>query len=492
MYIAIVQANGVRHHLGSWSDGREAAIAVDRASLHFGIDVTLNVPEESRRRGPASPAELKVLARASRPKGRGASRYFGVTRSKDGRYRATICRDGKPFEITRFASEEAAARAYDRVAVGWFGKDARLNFPRERPRAATIDEIRREQGGRPVEDKSSKFRGVHWFEPRQRFAASIRGDGRYWSLGHWESERDAAIAYDRAALHFRGAGAHLNFPKLRLDPASPDEIQREQATRARAKMSSRYEGVSRTRDGWAAYVPLAGARINLGVYEDEAAAALAYDRAALHLFGPEAHRNFPRRRVEAAAPEAIRAERRANVKLRHSSRYDGVTWQPSGRKWVAHIAVGPRVGGKTHHLGVFDTEEEAARARDRALLHLGRDPAKLNFPARGTQPESLDSLKNAAWQRHKEHTTSRYTGVFWSSSQAVWCARIVVDHVVRRLGEFDDEEAAARAYDRAALRYRGDAHRPQWINFPEEWAGLVRSRPRTKKAGRAKRGVTSL
>lgn len=171
------------------------------------------------------------------------------------------------------------------------------------------------------------------------------------------------------------------------------------------------------------------------------------------------------------------------VKRRHSSQYDGVTWNAPTRKWGAYIGVGPRVGGKTHHLGFFDSEEEAARARDRAALHLGRDPAKCNFPPEETEPASVEELKNDAWQRHKEKTTSRYTGVFWSSSQAVWCARIIVDKVVRRLGEFDDEEAAARAYDRAALRYRGDAQRPQWINFPDEWGGLVRPRPQPTRAG---------
>lgn len=308
VYDAFVHANGSRLYLGAWMQARAAAIAVDRAMLHFAIDGPLNLASESRRRGPASPAELVQLARTTRTKSAGTSRYFGVSRLKDGRYRATICRDRKSFEITTFATEEAAARGYDRVAVGWFGEDSRLNFPNERPRAATIDEIRREQGGRPVEDKTSRYLGVSWFHPRQRFVASIRGDGRYWSLGHWERERDAAIAYDRAALYFRGAGTRLNFPKLRLEPASPEQIQKEQHARARAKMSSRYEGVSRTPRGWDAYVPLAGARIPLGIYEDERAAALAYDRAALHLFGPTTSHvaMSSRRRPRRSAPSIAR------------------------------------------------------------------------------------------------------------------------------------------------------------------------------------------
>lgn len=58
------------------------------------------------------------------------------------------------------------------------------------------------------------------------------------------------------------------------------------------------------------------------------------------------------------------------------SRFVGVSRSASG-KWFGQI----NVNGKFHYLGTFETEEEAARARDAAALqHHGRF-ARLNFPA---------------------------------------------------------------------------------------------------------------
>jgi hypothetical protein len=290
VYIAIVQASYVRYHLGSWSDGREAAIAVDRASLHFGLGVALNVPEESRRRGPASPAELKVLARASRPKLRGASKYFGVAKLADGTARAQITVNGRSRNIARFRTERAAAR---------------LNFPNEGLPPATIDEIRREQ-------------------------------------------------------------------------------EREVNARMRRKASSHFDGVSCDRRGCHAYVPLAGTNLRIATYDDERAAALAYDRAVLYLLGGNVQRNFPRRRVTPASPEQLRTERRAEVKQRCTSKYVGVSWSRRAQKWQAAISVGPRRECRAHHLGFFDDEEDAARAYDRALWrfrHERQRPVRFNFPA---------------------------------------------------------------------------------------------------------------
>jgi len=307
VYTAIVQADRVRHHLGSWIDAREAAIAVDRASLHFGIDVALNIPDESRRRGAASPAELRGIARATRPKmGHGASRFFGVARGADGTYRAQIGVDGGNVGIARFRTELEAARAYDRVARELHGASARLNFPNEPLRPATINEIKQEQ-------------------------------------------------------------------------------EREVNARIRAKASSRYDGVSHSREGgWEAYVPLAGTNLHIATYDDEMSAALAYDRAVLHLFGPAAERNFPRRHVTPASIEQLRAERRAEVKQRCTSNYEGVSWSRRSKKWHAAISVGPRLECKTHHLGYFDVEEDAARAYDRALYrfrHERQGPLRMNFPS---------------------------------------------------------------------------------------------------------------
>jgi len=68
------------------------------------------------------------------------------------------------------------------------------------------------------------------------------------------------------------------------------------------------------------------------------------------------------------------------------SRYRGTVWLARAGKWRAQLYVGknPQTGAhSTANLGQFDTEEEAARAYDRALLEHGFHTRTPNFPDAG-------------------------------------------------------------------------------------------------------------
>ncbi len=59
---------------------------------------------------------------------------------------------------------------------------------------------------------SSQYKGVCWHKPGSKWQARIKLDGKYRALGYYESEKEAACAYDAAALRLFGDFALPNFP----------------------------------------------------------------------------------------------------------------------------------------------------------------------------------------------------------------------------------------------------------------------------------------
>lgn len=75
------------------------------------------------------------------------------------------------------------------------------------------------------------------------------------------------------------------------------------------------------------------------------------------------------------------------------------------------------------------------------------------------------SGQNSANQRKRSTpTSSRHKGVSWHRRAGKWQAYVNVNGRAKCLGYFDDEEDAARAYDRAALEAWGEFAR---LNFPD-------------------------
>ena len=61
------------------------------------------------------------------------------------------------------------------------------------------------------QNKTSKYKGVYWHKPRNKWRARIVVNGKPKELGRFKQEEEAAKAYDLAAKEFYGEFAVLNF-----------------------------------------------------------------------------------------------------------------------------------------------------------------------------------------------------------------------------------------------------------------------------------------
>lgn len=137
-----------------------------------------------------------------------------------------------------------------------------------------------------------------------------------------------------------------------------------------------------------------------------------------------------------------------------SSKYKGVHWVKSRKKWRADI----RVDGKTVYLGVFSDEDDAAKAYNSAVLKFWGEDCYLNIIGENNNCLDLTFPKRTVYRKRKGSKSS-YLGVVYNKSKG-WSAKLKEIH----LGSFLTETEAAKAYDKKAIELHGDK---AILNFPE-------------------------
>ncbi|CAN1349048.1 Ethylene-responsive transcription factor WRI1 [Linum perenne] len=158
--------------------------------------------------------------------------------------------------------------------------------------------------------------------------------------------------------------------------------------------------------------------------------------------------------------------------VKRSSRFRGVSRHRWTGRYEAHLwdkgSWNPtqKKKGKQVYLGAYDEEESAARAYDLAALKYWGMSAFTNFPVSDYENE-LEIMKNVTKEEYLaslrrrssgfSRGVSKYRGVARHHHNGRWEARIgrVFGNKYLYLGTYSTQEEAARAYDIAAIEYRG-------------------------------------
>lgn len=241
---AEITAGRRKRCLGSYASELEAAEAYDKAALTLrGPAAFTNFP--AGHYASISTRNEPVNAKCGSPlKHR---RFMGVTWCNNKhKFEARIwTKDGSEHKLLGlFDSAEDAANAYDREALKIHGQEAYTNFvlkpsvaachgvpqkpSRQRPRHSqepglSVSVKPNAEGHMPAGKGSSKFRGVSWHKDNMKWRATIFKGSKPVHIGYFESQLEAARAYDQEAIRLRGPNTTLNYPITDYDVGPPEQ-----------------------------------------------------------------------------------------------------------------------------------------------------------------------------------------------------------------------------------------------------------------------------
>ena len=207
-----------------------------------------------------------------------------------------------------------------------------------------------------------KYKGV--YKIGKRFRASFGIDGKVQNYGMFDTPKEAAKAYDRAAIQAGRPTSKLNFL---------DQVPKNYKPMKKKLLSNNttgFRGVYKNRNRFLAQIYIGGKTQNIGTFGTAKEAAEAYDQAALQAKFPRSELNFS----DTPKEEKPRIKKRRIGNYTNKTGFNGVS--KKGKKFVARITI----DGERKQVGTFTKARDAAMAYDEAIVANQLPWKKLNFP----------------------------------------------------------------------------------------------------------------
>ena len=191
------------------------------------------------------------------------------------RFLARINIDDKDQVLGTFDTSKEAAEEYDRAAIDAGRPTSKLNFPGEVPKGYVPKKKKLKS------NNTIGYRGV--VKIGDRFKAQIHVRGKRYYLGHFDTSKEAAEAFDLAAIQANRPRSDLNFPEINMTPVTPVKDKSPKTTMPKTARSHNishhikgFNGVSKRGNLFLAHITINGKRNYVGTFMTARDAAMSF------------------------------------------------------------------------------------------------------------------------------------------------------------------------------------------------------------------------